>query len=627
MKLHGTQRSTVSLFAILFSTAAVVSIGACVAHPSGAGADHPDYAQRIVARYEQTDEQAMPAKNENTRSAGGPVALPVADQAALPRREALLTQTTMPSSVVPQDLLDEIPDPSEAERVFAKRLAEVERTSPEPRVLNSYRRMVEKSREYLGELAHQERVELGLAECIQRTLAGSYAIRADAYGPAISQTQLVEAEAAFDAVFFLNYSDDNTDQPVPTQLASGQSESRSASAGYRQLLPSGMRVETSLTQSRNFTDNSFVTINPAYNSTFTAQFTQPLMRGFGLDVNRAQIEIARQDLRISYATFVQRVRDTLLSVEQAYWALVRARRNAMIEAEAVAQNWVTWQNMEQRKEQDATPVEIANSRARWQSRFVRFLEAVKLVRDSEDRLKNLMNDPDYRLSDDVEIVTTELPLASPIALDQFAEVRAALDHRSEIDQARAVVEQARIQTHVAKNALLPQLDVGFNYRVQGLQSSGDESFDNLTTNRFRSFTITATFSVPIGNRAPRAAHRRARAQESQSIVRLKQATDAVVEEVNGAVRQLTFRYKQLEPQLDSVVSSARNLRSLQARAQAITPSFLETELSAVEQLSNNRNILLQVLTDYNTAIAQLEKAKGTLLEYNNVVISDGQTGP
>jgi len=282
--------------------------------------------------------------------------------------------------------------------------------------------------------------------------------------------------------------------------------------------------------------------------------------------------------------------------------------------------------MKERQAHDATPVELNNSKSRWQSRQVEFIEAVKNVRDAEDQLRNLLNDPTLTLAAMVEIVPTEIPIATPLALDQFAEVRAALDERSEIRQARLAIEQARIQTQRSKNEILPQLDLGFQYDVQGIGGNGDNSFDNMTTNRFRSYSVTATFSYPIGNRGPRAALRRTRLQESQAVVQLHQVIDAVAIEVNAAVRQLIVRYTQIPPQLDAVVAADGNLRAYQARAEQVSPSYLETELSAVEQVANTRKTLLQVVTDYNYTIVQLEKAKGTLLEYYNINVTDEPTG-
>jgi outer membrane protein TolC len=132
------------------------------------------------------------------------------------------------------------------------------------------------------------------------------------------------------------------------------------------------------------------------------------------------------------------------------------------------------------------------------------------------------------------------------------------------------------------------------------------------------------FTYPIGERRARAQYKRARLQESQAVVALNQASDAVVLEVNNSIRTLMVRYEQIPPALEAVRASWQNLRALQARTQRIDPSYLQTELSAVGQLANTRSTLLQVLTDYSVGIVQLERAKGTLLDYNNVAVTDAQ---
>lgn len=551
-----------------------------------------------------------------------------ATQAGQEPRRSLLTGPQATTQPALEDVLEQIPDPSEAAAVFQARLERVkEQSRNDPRVVKNFEKTVAYAMELLELLKRERRVELSLSECIRRALASSYAIRAAAHGPAISQTQIVEAEAAFDAVFFLDTSWNNRDAPTASQLASNQSDSRSISGGLRKLLPTGGDVSTSLQTLRTHTDLQFATINPAYSTDFVTTFRQPILRGFGLDVNRSQILIARAGYGISREQYLRQVQDTLFAVEQAYWTLVRARRDAAVLAISVGQNRTTYESMWERREHDATPVEINNALSRWKSRSVLFTEAVRAVKDAEDVLKNLLNerDPDLLLSRDVEIVPTELPIITPVAVDQLAEVRTAIDARTEVREARLNIERARVATAVAKNQTLPQLDLTFSYDVGGIGPSADQSLDKMTTNRFRSYTVGATFSYPIGNRGPRVAHRRAQLQESQAIVALNQVTDTVVQEVNAAVRAIGTRFDQIPPQYEACAASANNLSALQARAQRITPEFLETELNTVERLSNDRSQLIQVITEYNVALIALERAKGTLLEHNRVVVDE--SGP
>jgi outer membrane protein TolC len=589
------------------------------------------YRDRMLAADEQEvaagSNDAAAAFPPGMVSATPPTVRPVSSQAEQPPRQSLLTTPATTTQPAPQEVLGEIPDPLYAADIFQQRVQDLVARKQEERVVSSYQRVVAKAHEYLQQIRQPKQVQLSLAECIQRALVNSYVIRIEAYNPAIAQTQLVEAEAAFDTVFFLDTSWDNRDEAATFRFFANQSDARSINGGLRKILPTGMQASVGLRQSRSYTDSEYVTPNPAYDTRFVATIAQPLLRGFGLDYNRALINVARADQRIAQKRFIQQVRDTLLNVETAYWQLAQARRQVMILAESVAQNYVTYETMKLRGIYDATPVGLYNAESRWKSREVQYQEAIKAVHDAEDQLKNLLNDPELKLSDSVEIIPTETLLVAPVALDHFAEVRAALDQRTEIEQARLEIEKARISTMRAKNETLPQLDLSFQYEVQGLKGTADTSWDRMATHRFRSYTLGASFSYPLGNRRARAIWVRARSQEHQALVALNRMTDAIVQEVNAAVRALSVGCANIAPQWEAARAAERNLRALQARSQRIDPTYLETELSTIEQLANARNTLLQVVTNYNLALVQLEKAKGTLLEYNNVAVTDEPRRP
>ncbi len=581
------------------------------------------YRDRMLVQYQEESEA-----RQQTRSAR-----PVPWQADMPQKDAVVVQPDVAAPPPPEAILAEIPDPEDAPAVFAARLQRLRsptrQTQGDERVINNYEKVSRRAVDNLAALRRPVQVRLGLAECVQRCLEHNYRIRYESYNPAISQTYLIEAEAAFDAEFFLDSAWSKLDQPSATAFIAGTSDTRSYSGGFRKLLPTGMQVSTGLGQDRqkNNLPEDFQSLNPAYSSNFTVQFTQPLLRGFGLEYNRAEINIRRAEWDIAHERFIQEVRSTLFDVETAYWRLMQARREAVVLAETVAQNYVTYLNIKDRLEHDATIVELSNAETRWRTREVEFQEAIRNVKDAEDQLKNQLNDPFLLLSNDVEIVTTETPFTAALAVDLLACVRTALDERNEIRQARLTIDQARISTAAAKNQTMPQLDLSFQYEVEGLGKSADSSFDNLTTNRFISYTVSATFSYPIGNRARRAALHRARLQESQTVVALHRVTDNVVREVNAAVRAEKVRYEQIPPQLGAVHAAEDNLRAYQARTQKIDPLYLENELSSVERLASARQQLLQVVVEYNLAIIAREAAKGTLLDYNNVVVTDAPRRP
>lgn len=539
-------------------------------------------------------------------------------------RDALLAEPMPTKQPTIAEILAEVPDPSDAPEVLRRRLAILAEQAIEQRVVDAYRKVVEKALAYLSEMDRPKDVKLALADAVRQALVHNYSIRSGAYDPAIEGTRLVEAEAAFDAEFFLDVTHSRDDAAFLIESGSEQVEGTRVNGGIRQLLPSGMRAQVGLATQRTFVDNPNLPrdTNPTHLTVFNTSVTQPLLRGFGLAVNRAQIEIARANRRIANWQFEAEVRDRLFDVEALYWQLVQNRRAAAVLAVAVSQNYATYIDLWERRNHDASPVEIANSRSRWQSRYVDYLEAMRVVKDAEDALKNAINDPDLTLAEEVEIIPTDAPMVSPVVLDQFAEVRTALDERSEVRQARESIESLKISTGVAKNQTLPQLDLTFNFESEGLDTSGDEAFDRLRNSEYISYSVSVNFSYPIGNRGREAAHRRARLQEQQAVIQLRQVIDGVVQEVNNAVRAIMVRFSQLAPSYEAVKSAERNLRSLQARASAISPNFLETELSAVESLTTSRTRLLNVLVEYNVSLVELERVKGTLLEYNSVTLID-----
>ena len=54
----------------------------------------------------------------------------------------------------------------------------------------------------------------------------------------------------------------------------------------------------------------------------------------------------------------------------------------------------------------------------------------------------------------------------------------------------------------------------------------------------------------------------------------------------------------------------------------LTPQFVDQKLRQQEQLAQAASAEAQAIANYNIAIANLERAKGTLLRYNNVVLQE-----
>lgn len=565
------------------------------------------------------DEASLAAYEQRAQSQEAD-AQPIADLPKIVNRRPAMPvgslTTSQPS--VAQTLEWQMPDPSVAPQLFKARL----KTITDKRQRDDYQRTSRAAVQHLMGLDRKQAVKLTLAETIHRALKNNYAIKIAGYEPAVSRAQIVEAEAQFDATFFANWTELVRDQATASSLQGNFSRNRTLAAGIRKLLSTGTQLEMSFNWLRTETDLAFQELNPAYNNDVGFQLVQPLLKGFGQDFNRSQIILRRNEQRQNLETFRQNVRDTLLQTEQAYWQLVRARRNVTVTAELLAETEETYRYIRARRDFDAFQVLIANSKSAVEQRRVALIRAMAEATEAEDNLKALLNDPEWTLSDNIEIIPIDIPEIVPIVYDRLAEIQTALDHRSELRIRDLQIEAARIVVSTAKNQVLPKLDVIFSYKWLGLGGNPHAAFSQLSENDFEEYTVGLQFEWPIGSRAARSQLRQAKLRYQQSIMARKGQIEQIILDVNNAVRALDTAWKAIVPAMIATEAAEDNVQAIKARAERKSPSELETELSGQSSLATARQTFLEALIAYNIAIAELERAKGTLLKYNNVILEE-----
>ena len=517
--------------------------------------------------------------------------------------------------IPPDKLAWHVPDP-EAARATIQAALDTARQAGDDAEVGYQTRLLES----IDSIRKSEQIHLSLEEAIQRTLANNYVVETLRYNPAIETTRVVEAEAAFDGVFFGNLTRRQIDQPTASQLSATKSEFLTTALGVRKLLPSGTVITGQYQLNRTKQDFAYQTINPAYTSAFSLDLRQPLLRGFGLDFNRSGILISKNNRHISDLTFRRQIRDTIRQIEEAYWRLVQARADVVITARELADFEQIYRYLVARKDFDILPVNIAATEADLELAHVDFVRRRAALFDAQDRLVGAMNDPELNLADAIEVIPSDFPQLERLLVDRLAEVQTALDHRTEIHEQQLQVNNAEIGIDRAKNSELPKLDLALTATYQGLSSTADRSFDEVSRRKFINYEVGVQVELPIGNRGPKAARRRAELQRSQAAANLRRVMEDVILDVNLSVRRLETSYDQIEPSFASVEARRRELESHVARAERKDIGTLSTELGARRSLASTRRTMLNAIVEYNIAIVDLERAKGTLLEYNNIAI-------
>jgi outer membrane protein TolC len=142
-----------------------------------------------------------------------------------------------------------------------------------------------------------------------------------------------------------------------------------------------------------------------------------------------------------------------------------------------------------------------------------------------------------------------------------------------------------------------------------------------------SSSIGLEFEIPFGNRLARAVLKRAQLQRRQAIEGYMQQIKVIEQDVSVALRDVDTSWEEITKRREAVFQAKDSLLAIQQRREndePLTPTFVQLELDSQQTLASARSEESQVIARYNIAIAQLERAKGTLLRYNNIVMAEAQ---
>jgi len=256
-----------------------------------------------------------------------------------------------------------------------------------------------------------------------------------------------------------------------------------------------------------------------------------------------------------------------------------------------------------------------------ESRRAVLIRARKAILDAQDQLGRLLADKQINTLGRYEIVPATQPLRTQVVISPTDQLVTALQRSPMLEEARLGIEMADIAVRVAKNQTLPRLDLTASTSFQGLGRTYHQAREQLHSGDYASYAVGLSLEYPIGNRFARAELRKSRFERLKAITNLQNLADQVALEVSERVRQIHTAFEEMRAQRAAVEAARVQLQALEdterIRAQ-LTPAFLNTKLQAQETLARAERDELQAAIDYNTAMADLARATGTILDRHQV---------
>jgi len=485
-------------------------------------------------------------------------------------------------------------------------------------------------------------VRLSLHEIIQRAVANNHDVKVAGYQPAIEGARVVESEGNFDPIFFTNLQYQHKNELNGGNIFNSfnggglivsnvlESDTTQLQTGVQQNLDSGGQIQVQYETGTSWLNPQQSQFNPVYTSDLNLQLTQPLLKNFGYNVNHARIVIDRLNQKVSMQEFRKTVEQNASDIEKAYWQLMQTERDIQIEKDLVQQTLDEYNILFDRMQKglDVSDLQVQQAASALETRRGQLVQFKSQARDLSDQIKGLMSDPEYPVSSNTIILPADQPVEQVMQFDEEDQVHTAMGNRLELAEQQIKIDEAAITENVAKNNLLPELDVTASVGPQG---AGPDEPSALQTNaEFDHIdgSLGLKLQVPLGNRGPRGILERSVNQRLQAIEQYRAFIETIAVDVKTATRQVTTTWDRINIARRARYDAQQALIRINDREKAnqpLTPEFVQLKLQIQESLSQAFQDEAQALANYNIALAQLEKAKGTLLRYNNIVMQEDVT--
>jgi outer membrane protein TolC len=457
---------------------------------------------------------------------------------------------------------------------------------------------------------------------------------------------------SFDAVLAASLRRGHQTLPQANAFAIGtsvlESDTTTATLSLVQGFRTGGELAVTFDATSQDLNNRRVDVNPFTQAGAGIAFTQPLLRGFGWSLNSRFIRISQRNREVADLVFQQQVVSTVSAVVRLYWDLsslnaeVDVRRRNLARSEKLLSDTNAHVEVGTRATIDGVRAQAEVARAR------RDLLAIEgLARQQETILKDFLSRgtiADSGLAA-LSLELTDSPTGE--AVDESRSltdlVRAAVDTRPDLVQARLQIENARTAAEGSRNALLPTLDVVLSARTNALAGEvnplviagaaahvpdprfvGDfrDALAQIGRRTFPDYGIAVQMNVPLRHRAASADAARDRVAIRQQELRLELLQKQVAVEIQNALTAVA--------QARAALDAASKEREFQERALAAEEDRLGVGVSTTYLVIQYQRDLAQAQSaeaaaraGFAIARAALDRASGRLLSRHGVIVEPG----
>jgi outer membrane protein len=418
-----------------------------------------------------------------------------------------------------------------------------------------------------------------------------------------------------------------------------------ANAAYTQGFGPGTELNVGFDNARYTTNSLQSAFSPYTTSSLGFTVTQPLLRGFGLAVNRRFIRISKNEQKIAGLLVQQQLIATVYGVVRLYTDLVALYEDVKVKEETLASAEKLFTDTKAEVDEGTqAPVELTRANAQVFSIRQDLIDSRGLLEEQEAIVKNVItrrtdNDPDVLNARIIPTDSIEVPGTDEVRPLQDLLVQ-AFANRPDLRQAGVQVENTQISLQGSRNGLRPELDLVGTAQNSALAAQLNplapaiespllggygSALEQLATRKYPTYGIGLNLTLPLRNRIAQADVTRDEILLRQSQVleqQLRKQAQLEVEDALIAMRRARASY---EAAVETQKLQQESLDVEQAKFQvgASTSFFI---IQYESYLAQARSTVVVAKSAYLKARAALERATGTILDDNHVTLVDAIRG-
>jgi outer membrane protein TolC len=492
------------------------------------------------------------------------------------------------------------------------------------------------------------RVSLTLEDTVKRALENNLDIQVQRINQQTYDVNIASIRSVYSPVLSSTLSS-QTSKNASTSTISGAATGTAITndtmvfnGGLAQDVPwGGGSLALNLDNRRQETSSLTATVNPQYTPTWALQYTQPLFRDFRIDNTRQQLLVTRINQEISDVQLQQTVINTLANVRNAYWDYVFAVQSVEVARQSLALAEELLRNNQTKVDIGTmAPIDVVQAQSQVAQQRQALVGAEGTSRTAEITLKRLIvngtTDPIWTSTID----PVDRPDFRPEPIDVNTAIKRALAGRTDVLQAQKTQEANNVTLRFLRNQDLPQVNLqtryattgiggtqyittgsGINRQVEQIVPGGyADALETLFRNRLPTWSVGLNVSYNLGTSAADASIARARIQQNQINLQMRQLDLAVTSDVSNAAIQVQNTAERVQ-----AAQSARDLAQQQLDAEnskfGVGMSTNYQVVLAQRDLATAQNNELQAVLAYRKAVVDFERVQQTGTAGNIITIS------